>query len=90
MSRLRAVAPVSALTDARGDNEKGRPVSVAATGATHGEHFQKPTGASVTSTRASLTSTHPGNRTHRSWQHSLSPRLPDRAIDGAGNERSLR
>lgn len=35
-----------ALTDARGLNEKGRPVSVAATGATRGEHPKKPTGVS--------------------------------------------
>jgi hypothetical protein len=33
------LAPTSALTDARGHNEKARPVSVAVTGAGRGEHF---------------------------------------------------
>ena len=47
------LAPTFALTDARGHNEKGRPDSVAASGATHGEHWLKPTGASAQHSRQS-------------------------------------
>jgi hypothetical protein len=79
------LAPTSALTDARGHNEKGRPDSVAASGATRGEHLRKPTGASAANTRASLTSTHPGKRTRQSWQVPLSRRRPVHA-SGADNE----
>src|SRR5690349_12405780 len=83
------LAPTSALTDARGHNEKGRPVSVAATGATHGEHFPKTDRRECANTRASLTSTHPGKRTRQSWQVSLSLRPPGRSTYGANDERSL-
>jgi hypothetical protein len=88
MSRLRTVAPTSALTDARGHNEKGRPVSVAATGATHGEHSQKPTGASVDSTRASLDFNASGLADASKLASSLLLRSPGTSIDGAGHERS--
>jgi hypothetical protein len=55
------LAPTSAFTDARGDNEKGRPVSLAATGATHGEHSLKTDWRERWRPSAPVfTSTHPG------------------------------
>jgi hypothetical protein len=56
------LAPTSALTDAQGHNEQGRPVSWAATGATHGEHSQKPIAADGGNTAPTLTSTDSGQR----------------------------
>lgn len=69
-----AVAPASMFIDAWSRNEKGRPDSVAASGATRGEHCLETDQRECANTRASLTLTHPGKRTRQSWQALLSPR----------------
>jgi len=79
-------APAPTLTDAAGHNEKGRPDSVAASGATRGELPKKPTGASADDTRASLTPTHPGLADTSKVALSLSPRTRSKARHGADNE----
>ena len=83
------LAPTSALTDARGNNEKARPclrdgnreravVSLP----------NKPTGESVVAPAPVFTSTHPGKRTTSKLARSLSRRCPGRSRHGATNEHS--
>jgi len=82
------LAPSSALTDARGQKSKGPfPVGLAAQERAMVSQSEKPTGVSVDSTRAGLTPTHPGKRTHLKLAKSLSLRSPFKSRHGAGDER---
>ena len=84
------LAPTSALTDARGHNEKARSLSAwlrQAIGAVVSIP-NKPTGESVVAPAPVFTSTHPGKRTTSKLARSLSLRWPGRSTYGAGNEHS--
>ena len=82
------LAPTSALTDARGHNVKGRPCQ---RGCDRRRpvvsYWLKPTGASADNTRASLTPTHPGERTHEAGKHIVTSFTRQRK-NGADDEHS--
>ena len=80
------LAPTSALTDARGHNE--RPALTAWQRQVRAVVSipNKPTGVSADNTRAGLTPTHPGKRTQLKLARSLSLRLPDKSRHRADNE----
>ena len=84
-----ALAPTSTFTDAAGNNEKARALSA---GEQQGQravvNFEfKPTGAGVTSTRASLTPKYPRERTHEAGKHIVASFTRQRK-NGADNEHS--
>ncbi len=83
-------APASTFTDVRGRYEKA-PALIAwlhqARGAVVNFEF-KPTGASADNTRASLTSTHPRERTHEAGKHIVASFIRQRK-NGADNEHNV-
>jgi hypothetical protein len=83
----RVIAPTSALTDARGHNEKAHPCGLAAQGWAVVSHSHKATGEGVGALPPVFTPTHPGKRTTSKLAISLSPRLPGPSRHGADNER---
>ncbi len=85
-----SLAPTSALTDARGHNEKARNLTAWQRQVRAVVSLpNKPTGVSASNTCAGLTPTHPGQRTRQSWQVLLSLRPPGTSSHGADNERHI-
>jgi hypothetical protein len=84
------LAPTSALTDARGHNEKARSLSAWLRQAIRAvvSLSDKPTGESVVGPAPVFTSTHPVTRTASKLARSLSLRRPSRSRHGATNEHS--
>ena len=81
-------APAPTFTDAAGNNEKGRPCQRGCDRRRPVVSIEfKPTGASAINTRASLTSTHPGERTHEAGKHIVASFTRQRK-NGADNEHS--
>ena len=82
------LAPTSALTDARGHNEKARPETLAGQGRAVVSTELKADRRECANTRASLTPTHPGLADAAKLARSLSRRSPVKASNGADNEHS--
>ncbi len=80
------LAPTSALTDARGHNERPALTAWQRQARAVVSLPDKPTGVGADNTRAGLTSTHPGKRTRQSCQRSLSLCAPGKSRHGADNE----
>ena len=82
------LAPTSALTDARGHNEKARSLSASLRQAIRAVvSLVKPTGESVGAPAPVTSSTHPGLADASKLASSLSPAPPGNARYGADNER---
>ena len=82
-------APAPTFTDAAGNNEKAPALTAwlrQARGTVVNSGF-KPTGASADNTRASLTPTHPRERTHEAGKHIVASFARQRK-NGADNEHS--
>lgn len=84
-----ALASAPTFTDAAGNNEKARALSAwLRQGQRAVVNFGfKPTGASADNTRASLTPTHPRERTHEAGKHIVASFTRQRK-NGADNEHS--
>lgn len=81
-------APAFMFTDAAGNNEKSRPCQRGCDRRRLMVNTEfKPTGASAINTRASLTSTHPRERTHEAGKHIVASFTRQRK-NGADNEHS--